>query len=313
MHIRCNFQLNSDMANLGTLGFTPSQMSDFSVNFLESDSLWNNITNISLQSNELDPTFLESPTPRCTKILQSPKDLIFDTTSGEECMEMALSVLRKTDDNYNFNKPYWWNPKAISMKNMNNKNPTIKKGQSKSLAKYNKYFRKTFVCTVCPETFTKFNDLISHDLTVHFDIPKNFNCKKCGKLFISQANLDIHESVHREKLFQCELCQKKFTQQKTLDCHMNVHIGLYTCQKCGYKAPTMYNLNMHELTHSSVKDHFCKDCDKTFSTLSSLRRHDRLVHQKLIYFQCGQCDFSTIQPSNFKYVFLSYIMFILFF
>lgn len=301
------------MTNLGTLGFTPSQMSDFSVNFLESDTLWNNITTMSQQSNEVDSTYPESPTPRCTKKLQPPKDLIIDTTSSEECMDIGFNVFRKIDNNCNFTKPYWWNPKAISMEKLEDKKLTLKQGPSKSLAKYKKYYRKSFVCTVCSETFTKFNDLILHDSTVHIDIPKNFNCKKCGKLFISQENLDIHETVHREKLFQCELCQKKFTRKKTLGCHLNIHIGLYTCQKCGYKAPTMYNLNMHERIHSSVKDHYCEDCNKTFSTLSSLRRHNRLVHQKVFFFQCDVCDFSTIQPSSFKYILLSDIIFLLFF
>ncbi|VVC26530.1 Hypothetical protein CINCED_3A000939 [Cinara cedri] len=293
--------LNSEMTNLGTLGFTPSQMSDFSVNFLESDTLWNNITTMSQQSNEVDPTYTESPIPRCTKKLQPPKDLIIDTTSSEECMDTAFSVLRKKDDSCSITKPYSWNPKAISMKAIEKEKLDLKKGPSRSLYYYKKYFRKTFVCTVCSETFTKFNDLILHESTVHSDIPKKFNCKTCGKLFVSQENLDIHEIVHREKLFQCKLCEKKFTNKKTLGSHMNIHIGLYTCQKCDYKAPTLYNLNMHAMIHSSVKDHCCKDCNKTFATLSSLRRHDRLVHKKLFVFQCDLCDFSTIQPSNFKY------------
>jgi len=278
-------------------------MSDLSIGFLESDSLWNN--SMSQQWCEVDPTCTDLPIPKYTKKVQPPEDLILNTMSSEECMDMALSVLSKKDDNFTFTKAHWWNPKAISMKTMQKENekPTLQKGMSKSMSKYNQYDRKTYYCDVCSEKFTKFNDLITHDSTVHIDLLKNFNCKNCGKLFLSKGRLEIHEMVHREKLFQCQLCQKKFTLQKTLDNHLNVHIGLYTCQQCGYKAQNMFTLKTHESTHSLVKNHSCKECEKSFATSSSLRRHNRLVHQKSVLFRCDQCDYTTIQPSNLKYDF----------
>lgn len=291
---------NSDITNLGPMGFTPSQMSDLSISFFESDSLWNGF---SQPWNESDPVCTDSPIPKYMKKVQPPEDLINDTISGKECLDIALSVLSKKETNFTYTKANWWNPKAISMKKIQKENekPILKNGISKSMTKYNRYQRKTYSCNLCLETFTKFNDLIVHDSKVHIDMTKNFSCKKCGKLFLSEDRLKIHENVHREKSFECQLCQKKFTQQKTLDIHLNVHMGLYPCQKCDFKAQTMYNLKMHESTHSKVKEHCCQECKKEFSTISSLRRHNRLVHQKLIWFRCDQCNYSTSQPSNIKY------------
>lgn len=102
-------------------------------------------------------------------------------------------------------------------------------------------------------------------------------------------------------MFQCQLCQKKFAAQKTLNNHLNIHIGLYNCQTCGYKAHNMRNLKVHEYTHSTVENYCCDDCGKQFTILSSLCRHNRLVHQKSDLYRCNQCDYSTIQPSNLKY------------
>lgn len=273
-------------------------MSDLSIGFFDSDSLWNNM---SQQWNEIETTSSELPAQRSAKKVQPPEDLITETLSGKECVNTSSNIMHnKTGDS---TKKFWWNPKAISMKTIQKENdkPTSNKGFSKSMKKYNLYKRKNYCCSICSEMFTKFNDLISHDSTVHVDLPKTFSCQNCGKMFLSKDRLEIHKMVHREKLFECHLCQRKFTLQKTLDIHLNVHIGSYTCQKCGYKAQNMYNLKIHESSHSLVKNHCCKECKKSFSTLSSLRRHDRLIHRKIILYRCDQCEYSTSHPTSLKY------------
>jgi len=294
------FQFNSELTNLGTLGFTPSQMSDLSIGFFENDSLWN--SSMLQQWGDVDMVCTDLPVPKYTKKVQPPEDLLTDAMSSEECMDMALNVLSKKNDNFTYTKAHWWNPKAISMNTIQKENekPTSRKKISKTMSKYNLYERKTYSCNICSEMFSKFNDLLIHDSVEHIDMPKNISCDKCGKLFLTKERLNVHETFHREKLFECHLCQKKFTLQKTLDSHLNAHIGLYTCQKCGYKAHSMYNLKIHENTHSLVKSHCCKDCDKYFATLSSLRRHDRIVHKNIILFRCDQCDYFTNQSSSLQ-------------
>lgn len=277
-------------------------MSDLSVGFFESDSLWNNCMSQQQWNEVIDPLCTDLSIPKYMKKVQPPDDLVFDTMSDEECINMALNELNESDNNVTNTKTHWWNPKAISMKTYQKQNdkPAYIKGTSKSLCKYNRYDRKTFFCNICPEKYTKFNELLIHDSTVHHDITKNFSCKNCGKLFLTKGRLEVHEKIHREKLFECQLCQKKFLVKKTLDNHLNTHIGLYICQKCGYRAHNMRNLKIHENTHSVIKNYCCNECGKRFAILSSLRRHNRLVHQKSDLYRCDQCDYSTIQPSNLK-------------
>lgn len=281
-------------------------MSELSIGFFDSDSLWNNITqqwiDIDPSNTELSAPRPELPTPRSTKKIQPPEDLITAPLSAKEYSDTSTNVMHNKT---NHSKSYWWNPKAISMKIMHKENPkpTLKKGLSLSMIKYNRYGRKNYLCSLCSEIFTKFSHLLSHDSTVHIDMPKSFNCEKCGKLFISKERLEIHKMVHREKLFKCQLCQKKFTQQKTLDKHLNVHIGSYTCQKCDFKAHDAYDLKIHEKRHSLVKNHSCEECEKTFSTQSSLNRHIHGIHKKILLFHCDLCDYSTVQPSSLKYDF----------
>jgi len=258
----------------------------------------NNI--VQQQSNEdIDTTCTALPNSKCIKKVQPSDELVFDTMSGKECMNIALNEYIERDNNVIHTKAHCLNPKAISMKTMQKKNEN----------KYNLYCRKTYCCNLCPEKYSKFIELLNHDSTVHCDVPKKFSCKTCGKMFLNIGRLEVHERVHRKKLFQCQLCQKKFVAQKTLNNHMNIHIGLYSCQTCGYKAHNMTNLKVHENTHSAVKNYSCNDCEREFTMLSSLRRHNRLVHQKSEFYRCDQCDFSTNHSSNLKYdLFIHYYL-----
>lgn len=275
-------------------------MSDFSTGFFENDSLWNNY--ILHQWSEVDMTCTDLPVPKYTKKIRPPEDLLTDTISNEECVDITSTELSMKTNNLMCTKDRRWNPKEISMNTMQKKNekPASKKRISKSMSKYNRYERKTFSCNICQKMFTKFNDLLIHDSEVHIDMPKNVSCITCGKLFLNKERLEIHKTYHREKLFECHLCQKKFIRQKTLNCHLNVHIGLYPCQNCDYKAHSMYNLKVHQNVHLLEKNHCCKECNKTFTSLSSLRRHDRIIHKNLILFRCNQCDYCTYQASNLQ-------------
>lgn len=301
------FQFNSEITNLGALGFTPSQMSpisNLSFGFFESDSLWSDMLQ---QCDEVDPTCTDLSSPSCMKKVQLPEDVHIDDECGKECIDTAVSVLSKKDDNLTFKKSYMWNSKNISM-TMQKENRVLHKQKltsttdiSKAMSKYNRYVRKIYNCDICPAvTFTKFNDLIAHDLEAHKTIPNNIRCEECGKCFLSNGRLQIHMQVHREKLFECNICQKKFTLQKTLDKHLNVHMALFSCQTCDYKAPSLYTLKIHEDTHSLVKKHSCQECKKSFATRSSLHRHNRLTHQKAALYQCDQCNYVTAVATKLK-------------
>jgi uncharacterized C2H2 Zn-finger protein len=51
--------------------------------------------------------------------------------------------------------------------------------------------------------------------------PKSFKCKKCGMIFLTSKELDVHEiNVHIDKLYQCQSCYKIFPNADEFNEHM---------------------------------------------------------------------------------------------
>ena len=52
----------------------------------------------------------------------------------------------------------------------------------------------------------------------------SYQCTYCGKRFISQSKLKIHEMIHTgERPFKCEICGKCFNQLVNLNKHLKYH------------------------------------------------------------------------------------------
>lgn len=71
------------------------------------------------------------------------------------------------------------------------------------------------------------------------DLSPDFLCIKCGKIFLSEALLQVHiSSVHcfSQKVFTCVICYKNYELQKQLISHqLRVHDSSRKtqCFKCG--------------------------------------------------------------------------------
>lgn len=81
----------------------------------------------------------------------------------------------------------------MKKKQKENEKPSSLKCVTKGMLKYERYNRKTFYCDLCQEKYSKFNELLNHDSTVHCDVPKKISCKTCGKLFLNIGRLEVHE------------------------------------------------------------------------------------------------------------------------
>ncbi|KAI4458809.1 zinc finger protein [Holotrichia oblita] len=163
---------------------------------------------------------------------------------------------------------------------------------------------KVFQCPDCPKTFARRIQLRRH-ASVHMQ-QRGFTCGICEKWFPTRSALIRHERIHTgERPFQCELCQKSFAQKEILLRHHMTHTGKkpYNCPHCpkGFtqKEPLRVHLRTHLNPHpSEIQLHYCTLCPKVFCHASGLSRH--LVTHTGKTFKCRDCDKSFTDKSSLR-------------
>ncbi|GFN93197.1 Zinc finger protein, partial [Plakobranchus ocellatus] len=94
----------------------------------------------------------------------------------------------------------------------------------------------------CDQLFTKSKaqraDRIIYNKEKCLVCEKKFHmpCEVCGKIYHSQAGLDVHLKLHTgEKPFTCEVCGKAYTNSAGLLYHQKTHTGEknFSCETCG--------------------------------------------------------------------------------
>ncbi|XP_019962376.2 zinc finger protein 260-like [Paralichthys olivaceus] len=189
---------------------------------------------------------------------------------------------------------------------------------------------KTFVCSLCPETFECRQSLADHE-NLHSGV-RDFVCEMCGESFLSSSSLISHRVTHMEKetccdqlglgcsdlsilrlplnkhtgekLFTCEVCGKGLSHQSALKHHMLTHTGerSYVCEMCGKRCSHASALQNHMRIHTGRKPgqlSVCNVCGKEFSRTTRLKYHMSVHTGEKPYF-CDQCDKKFSNPSNLK-------------
>lgn len=114
-----------------------------------------------------------------------------------------------------------------------------------------------------------------------------FQCELCQKSFAQKEILLRHHMTHTgKKPYNCPHCPKGFTQKEPLRVHLRTHVNphpseiqLHYCTLCPKVFCHASGLSRHLVTHTG-KTFKCRDCDKSFTDKSSLRRHHRqTLHQ----------------------------------
>ncbi|CAH4036155.1 unnamed protein product [Pieris brassicae] len=142
---------------------------------------------------------------------------------------------------------------------------------------------KKHPCPVCGKRFFTTGSLKVHKRT--HDGVKPWKCEECGQRFRRSGDLKYHkDSKHStEKRFKCEFCVKEFSRRYSLSVHRRIHTGErnYPCDICHKSFRAASYKQIHMRTHTGVKPYQCEHCNKCFRVPYDLRRHVRVVHEKI--------------------------------
>lgn len=113
----------------------------------------------------------------------------------------------------------------------------------------------------------------------------------------TEADIPDENEVHKKL--------KKATQkQVTLSNGLVLTLSLYTCPLCDKSFSTKTSLTRHQLSHEDQPKHNCEHCKKKFRTKNTLKRHLRKSHPELHpqpeYHVCGICDKVFLMKENLE-------------
>uniref|UniRef100_A0A3Q3KVL5 C2H2-type domain-containing protein n=2 Tax=Mastacembelus armatus TaxID=205130 RepID=A0A3Q3KVL5_9TELE len=190
--------------------------------------------------------------------------------------------------------------------------------------------KKTFVCSLCSETFECRQSLADHENQHVGD--RDFVCEMCGESFFSSSSLATHRVTHMQKKNCCEVIGLGCSDASVVKTHLSKHTGekLFTCEVCGKGCSHRSALKHHMLTHTGERPYVCETCGKRCSHASALQNHMRVhtgkkpgqrpvcnvcgknfrcmvnlkyhmsIHTGEKPYICDQCDKKFSNPSNLK-------------
>ncbi|XP_055539612.1 zinc finger protein ZFP2-like [Wyeomyia smithii] len=156
-------------------------------------------------------------------------------------------------------------------------------------------------CCGCKKIFNSEQELKTHSNVVHqreqtsiSELGRPFKCSICYKNFSNQQLLKEHQRTVIRRFF-CRKCGKRFMTQNNLENHLKCHVASRETKRCcGCRKDFMsesellqHSQEVHQVeqTINSNKPFECNICYRRYSTRKSLVSHKRMIQQH----QCQQC------------------------
>ncbi|KAF8361483.1 hypothetical protein PRIPAC_88406 [Pristionchus pacificus] len=171
--------------------------------------------------------------------------------------------------------------------------------------------KKKYDCVICGKTLANSQSFNKHKKS-HSDVRPLFKCDQCDKRFTTKINLKAHVSTHTgEFKLQCQFCPRGFTSKQRWASHQECHDRgtnkvsyprKHICTLCPRRFEKEFQLTAHLKRHedSTVGDSTdseadpdrfrCKLCGQTYTTISNLRGHVKIVHGETSKY------YSTMRP-----------------
>lgn len=153
----------------------------------------------------------------------------------------------------------------------------------------------------CDECSKQFCQLVNYRTHLRSHSQKaSIHCRVCSNTFETEEQLQHHlDTNHFEKEFyQCDFCKQIFTDLELCKDHVEAHrqqAKRHLCLKCGSSFRHRNSLLLHLEWHS--RGFFsCPDCERTFSSKTSLLRHS-FSHLGVLPYTCLKCKRHFRLPS----------------
>ena len=136
------------------------------------------------------------------------------------------------------------------------------------------------------------------------DLP--WKCGECGKTFKRVSNMNMHiKLMHRDiKPKICQICSETFKTKEQLSRHKLTHPELevpFTCKYCSKPFGSVGLMNVHINTIHKAKQFQCDQCQKMFTSASSVIKHKSGVHSRVKAHSCEFCGKMFTQKGSMVY------------